>query len=104
MSLLLEQTGQNTFSQYPYCDKTKTDVCLHSLAPRAVRLVPKTFQNQIKQRVMKIVTNFKITFNENCAPNWLLNTMLLMAVLKYVTICSHVVLKPVTIFITHGLF
>ena len=59
---------------------------------------------QIKPRAMKIVTHFKTTWNENCAPNWLLTAMLPMAVLKFVTVSSHVVLKPVTIFITHGLF
>ena len=42
--------------------------------------------------------------NENCAPNWKLTKILLMAVLKFVTISSHVGLKPVTIFIAHGLF
>ena len=81
----------------PTVTKPKQMSRLLSLSSRVVRLAPKTFQNQIKQRAMKIVTNFKITRNENCAPNWLLTTMLLMAVLKFVTICLHVVLKPVKI-------
>ena len=38
---------------------------IHSVSPRAVRLAPNTFQNQNKQRAMKIVTGFKTMCEEN---------------------------------------
>ena len=54
----------NTYSPYLHRDKTKTDVRLYSLSPRAARLAPNTFRNQNKQCMMKIVTGFKNTCEE----------------------------------------